>query len=1077
MAPVSFPENFYTLRNVEPVFGTIFNPRTPDQAALAQIESVLTQAHNQYLARQYNDAIKSYLNAQSLIYAQIDPGYLGNIGVITQFPFNSELFAPMLSASLEWMNTLPVQQSVPAVRPRVPVNPTMVGTATAFDSAGVIAAQAKATGSVNTVADWQYAQSLRSKGFARTATFFESRAANSDPNLYRLLSETTTEPHADASASAAHSAAAVPTVTSDKTLTNAILAPGLNFGEFSGTAQRPGLPVSVAQQRTLGVMVENKPVSFSWDLGQGPPLQSVQTAVFQRRVSLSVLPDILLWPLLPSDFALSLPHLYYYVIPLAIAECYHALGDFAQAETLYFQAAAYQYLNATIEAPYVFQRLATLYLDWGNSLYRGDDSASALNVYQNVVTPAQAVPASKLYTTASLKPGADQARAVIAQLGNLANIGALNVNPVTAAVVVDVWQQILKINGGLDYWGMHTNTVPIWTFDYLQSVAVNFAQLAISAERDLINFLDRADQATMTQLQLTQASDQAQAEVAAAQLQANAAAAEANAYAAAQAVANQRRTDAQLNATQYANDSANAILFSALQVQTGGGDDGDPNYLNQLASQLQANLGASDQSAATLSAANSLAAARYNRDYEVAALQRQANEMQSAAAQAAAETAAANARVNAANAAVAVANLRAQGAQQAVAAFDAQTFTPDVWNQMADAMQRIYRRYLTMAIRTARLMQQAYNFETDQSLKIIKADYSTDEVKGLLGADALMADIQSFTYDLVTSTLGKPQSIKQTISLAQQYGFLFETQLRKTGTMEFQTRIEDFDAYYPGIYAGRIDAIEVEVDGIVPPTGLSGALSNAGISVYRLPASLVQQGGSGLKYRVQSKETLILSDFALRQDGLLSPQDQRQMRVFEGAGVASSWTLELPKGINDIDYGALTDVRLTFYYKARFDPDLRATVLAQLAALPGFTGRQRSLPTRWIFPDAFFHFQDTGELAFTLRAQDFRGNETKPVITSLGLLVATDGSVTPGNLKVGLATPTKASVVATTDATGAITSDAGPWQPLAAGTALDNWKLTMTQADNPQLVTNGAFSLAPITNLVVMLGYSFTPKA
>jgi hypothetical protein len=67
MAQVSFPENFYTLRKVEPVFGTIFNPRTPDQAALAQIESVLTQAHDQYLARQYTDAIQSYLNAQSLI--------------------------------------------------------------------------------------------------------------------------------------------------------------------------------------------------------------------------------------------------------------------------------------------------------------------------------------------------------------------------------------------------------------------------------------------------------------------------------------------------------------------------------------------------------------------------------------------------------------------------------------------------------------------------------------------------------------------------------------------------------------------------------------------------------------------------------------------------------------------------------------------------------------------------------------------------------------------------------------------------------------------------------------------------
>jgi hypothetical protein len=340
-----------------------------------------------------------------------------------------------------------------------------------------------------------------------------------------------------------------------------------------------------------------------------------------------------------------------------------------------------------------------------------------------------------------------------------------------------------------------------------------------------------------------------------------------------------------------------------------------------------------------------------------------------------------------------------------------------------------------------------------------------------------MVDIQSFTYDLITSTAGKPQPLKQTISLAQQYAYLFETQLRKTGTMQFETRIEDFDVYYPGTYAGRIDAVEVEVDGIVPVTGLSGALTNSGISSYRLPSSAVTAGTIGLKYRVQSKETLILSDYAVRQDALLSPQDQRQMRIFEGAGVASSWTLEVPKAINDIDFGALTDVRLTFYYKARFDPNLRAMVLAQLNALPGFAGRQRSLPTRWIYPDAFFHFQDTGELDFTLRQRDFRGNETKPMITSIGLSVATDGTVPPGNLKVGLATPTQAEVVGTTDATGSIISDTGVWVPLASGTALGNFKLTMTAANNPQLVKDGVLSLSPITNLVVMLGYSFTPKA
>jgi multidrug efflux pump subunit AcrA (membrane-fusion protein) len=1076
MAAVTFLENYYTFRKTTQIYGTIFHPRTPDQAALAQIEAELTQAHNQFLARQYNAAIQTYQTAQSLIYAQIHPGYLGNITNIIAFPFASELFQPLLSASLEWMNTLPVQQAVPSVRPRVDVNPSLLGRAGVLDRTGVISSQAVTPAAVNTVADWQMANSLESKGLSRSAQFFLSRASQSEPSLYKALtlntSVTSTGAPADTAATGAVSSAGAANVASSVTV-----APGLNFGEFSGTVQRTPLPASVVQSRTLGVLIENQPVQISWEVGQGAPIEAIQSSVFKSRISSTALPDVLLNPQLPSDLALSLPHDYYYVIPLAVAECYHALGDFARAEPLYFQAAAYQYLNAAIEAPYVWQRLATLYLDWGNSLFSGGDAPSALTVYQKVVTPAKGVPTSTLYTTASLKPGADQGRAVIAQLGNLGNITALGLNPVTAAVVVEVWQQLVKIAGGLDFWGFFAATVPIWTFDYLQSVAINFTQLAISAERDLINFLDRADQATMTQQQLGQAADQAQAEVGAAQLQATAAAAEATAYASAQTLANQRATDAQHNANDYATTSQNAILFSALQVQTGGGDDGDPNYLNNLANQLQANLGASDVSAATLSAANSLAASRYNRDYEVAALQRQANEMQTAATQAAAETAAARARVDAANAAVGVAQLRRQGAQQNLATFDSQTFTPDVWYRMGDEMRRIYRRYLTMALRAARLMQQAYNFETDQSLKIIKGDYSTDEVKGLLGADSLMADIQSFTYDLITSTAGKPQPLKQTISLAQQYAYLFETQFRKTGTMQFETRIDDFDAYYPGTYAGRIDAVEVEIDGIVPVTGISGALTNSGISSYRLPSSAIVAGGSGLKFRVQSKETLILSDYAVRQDALLSPQDQRQMRVFQGAGVASSWTLDVPKAINDIDFGALTDVRLTFYYKARFDPNLRASVLAQLNALPGFTGRQRSLPTRWIYPDAFFHFQDTGELDFTLRQRDFRSNETKPVITSIGLLVATDGTVPPGNLKVALTTPTKSATVGTTDAKGSIISDAGVWKPLASGTALGDYKLGMKAGDNPQLVKNGVLSLGPITNLVLMLGYTFTPKA
>jgi hypothetical protein len=201
------------------------------------------------------------------------------------------------------------------------------------------------------------------------------------------------------------------------------------------------------------------------------------------------------------------------------------------------------------------------------------------------------------------------------------------------------------------------------------------------------------------------------------------------------------------------------------------------------------------------------------------------------------------------------------------------------------------------------------------------------------------------------------------------------------------------------------------------------------------------------------------------------------MRVFEGAGLASTWRLEVPKAINDIDYGAITDVRLTFYYKARFDPDLRDRVLATLASRPAFTARQRGIPLRWLYPDAFFKFQDTGELKITLRPRDFPHDESAPVLTQIGALVVTDGSIQAGGLKVSLSTPTVAGATAQADSGGVIGSDAGsPWAPLARGTAIGDYVLKMTAADNPALVSNGKLRLAPVVNIALILGYTFAPR-
>ena len=296
--------------------------------------------------------------------------------------------------------------------------------------------------------------------------------------------------------------------------------------------------------------------------------------------------------------------------------------------------------------------------------------------------------------------------------------------------------------------------------------------------------------------------------------------------------------------------------------------------------------------------------------------------------------------------------------------------------------------------------------------------------------------------------------------------------------MDFTTTLDHFDAAYPGTYAGRIETVEIEVDGIVPPTGISGLLTNSGISTYRVPSAAWTETNDGRKFRVQPKEVQVVSDYSPRADVLVDPTDSRMMRIFEGAGPASDWHLELLPSINDLDYGAITDVKLTFSYMARFDPGLHDRVLQEITSRPGFNARQRAIPLRWVFPDAFFAFQRSGTLSWQLRQRDFPFNERSPVLSDVGLVVATTGTTAASNIRFGLSTPTHAAVTAATDADGSIESDTvgSPWAPLAGGSAVGSYELTVTAATNPQLVQNDALDLSGIANIGFVLGYTFTAR-
>jgi hypothetical protein len=1038
-------------------------------AVLGQIESLLIAASTAYRERRYSDSVDAYTSVRRLIWSQIAPLVRFDEAKIRGI----DLTASLTSYGAEFLNLLPVEQATVGVRPRIEP-PVETGPLLGLFSADVSRAAILAT------ADVALADQLAAGGNGPSASFFRDRAAELDADFVMRL---------DAAAARLRTPAAAP-IAGAQRLTAALShhdlfaahAPDL----FTGTPVIAIPPTLTAADRFYAVDVGDSVAKLEWATGDTLTSDAILDSVYRPRTTIDFLGDILVRPARPADAAIGLTHAWQYETTLGLAEAYHAMGEYEQAEQWYLDAAAYAYINPTTEAPYVWARLATCYLDHGNALFRAGDATAALALYEQVLTANGTVPppGAPLYSIVGLAPAAAQAAAVIANLDTPAAIDDDAVSPAIAAVVFDVHAQLVKIAGGLDFWGHWAANVPIWTFDYLQQVATTFCQLAIGAERDAISFWEKADAGKLTRLQLTQNIQLATAERDAADRQVAAADAELEAYRAAEHVAQLRADDARANAAEYATRSRSWTMHQALSSQLSGGENGDATQLNQLADRMMSGHYSISGDRGTLAAAESLTAARQQREYELHAMERQAQELDAARAQAADERAAGEARAKATQATAAAAAVRVTGAQQLLLAFDQQRFTPDVWNAMGETMNAIAQRYLVMALDIAKRMQRAYMFENDVTLSIIRPDYQAQSVNGMLAADALLADVQSFTYQLITSTAPNPQPIRQTISLAGRYPFLFETQFRRTGTIDFQTGLDDFDALYPGTYAGRIVTVEVDIDGIVPARGLSGTLTNSGISHYRVPAALWPVDGSGVKHRVQNREALVLSDYDRRSDALVVAPDGRRRSVFEGAGVASSWTLAIPPQVNDIDYSAILDVRLTFVYQGRFDPDLRDRVVAELDALPAAHERQRPFPLRWLFPDAFFSFYSSGTLAVALGRGDFAATEDDPRLTSFGLTVATTPRAAVDGLVLRVALPGMTGVTVTCDADGAVDADAFADALTAAGqgaavgaSALGDYTVEVRADDNPALVTDGALDLEAIDNIAFVLGYSFTPNS
>lgn len=1056
----------------------------PNIAQLTKVNALMATGASALTSRCYEPALAAYHAAESLIYSMLDPQWVPDMGtkfwpVLSREP---AMFTPLLSATSQWLNILPVPPAPSPVRPTGDAQ-VEVGEVAGLSGAGLSLVSSNPTAAFKAMADMRLASIYAGQDNTAAESVVVKRAEGLDATLAKALNPSGTAPVRSAKAKVAAADVRVEAVR-QPTVTAAQASAPVAIVETTPLQVLPSLPMTVLAEKSVGVVSSADGAfavsAITWASNSNPAPPDIVNHLYEPHVVAGVLPDALNNLTTPWELAMLLPHDYFYVIPLALASCYQAMGDWATAETYYLMAASYQYINTAVEGPYVWTKLAELYSAWGDSSYMQGDSTTAATQYSKVLTVGSTTPpTTQLYTLAGLDVAAQIATTLIPQLPTLASTGTGGVSVddlAIASVLLKIWVKLNQIDAGLDFWGQWADAIPIWPFSYLQQVAINFAELAQGAEQQVINYWSQADSATLTQTQLQNQVAAANAQVSAAQATYAQAQAQATVYQDGLTLAQTRATDAADNANEYAATNSSAIVLQAEATQNAGGDSGDWNQVTSLAAQLLAGQTISADNP-TLEASADLAANQLSQDYQVDSMNRTAAEMQQAATQAQDQVTAANAQVTAAKAGVTVAQTEASGASQALAVFNSATFTPLVWWEMGNYMLSIYQRYMTMALGAAKLMQHAYNFENDTTVSYIQSSYA-GLIDGLLAADALMADIQQFTYDLITDKRGKKQYLKKSISLATNYGYQFLTQLVADGEMTFETTLDDFDTAFPGTYQSRIQSVSVDIQGIVPPTGVSGTLTNGGISFFRLPSDIAS-GTTQSKLRIQDSDTLVLSDYNPNTDGQLNSLTGNQLGIFEGAGVASTWTLALPKALNNINYGTLTDVVLTMLFESRFDPQLVPTVLAELAGRPGFYERQWVIPLAWLYPDLFYGFVNSGSLTLNLAEADFPFNQTSPVVTAVGVLVVMEPGTPATGITLSLTPPGKSAVTGATDASGSVSSQGSGslWSSAAGGTALGSWTIDLPAASNPGLYPGGTLDLSSLINLSLVLNYNFTPRS
>ncbi len=290
----------------------------------------------------------------------------------------------------------------------------------------------------------------------------------------------------------------------------------------------------------------------------------------------------------------------------------------------------------------------------------------------------------------------------------------------------------------------------------------------------------------------------------------------------------------------------------------------------------------------------------------------------------------------------------------------------DLYDWMVGQISAVYFQCYKMAYDIAKRVEQAFRFERGlSSSDFITFGYWDSLKKGLLAGEQLYLDLKRLDMAYLDQNK-REYEITKHISLVFFDPMALIT-LKETGTCIVDLPEALFDMDYPGHYMRRIKSVSLTIPCVTGPyTSINCTLTlqkntirkNSNLNLAsdpKDPYSGPKDDDDALSRFITTFGAIesIATSTAQNDSGMFEVnfRDERYL-PFEGAGVVSTWRIDMPQDCNSFDFETISDVIMKLNYTAREGGTQLGNLAKAAAQLPPITPQKMRLSQQnTVFPN------------------------------------------------------------------------------------------------------------------------------